>query len=245
MGIPVPWFFCIIGVNPVSQMLNDLCLRGNSYFKNSLEIVAFDTVSFVLYILGTYMFFKYVFLFMLIPCIIAVANVSLLHMFNQFDTTKTHSEDYLARHFESIRLGIVIAKKFIGYQTLYSIMLSQILLTILAWLSINCYRMLPAFVVAVTVAGFLGCSLLAVFLLTMIATAGIISKKIIQRKRAQFSGRFSGVKLQRKYLRAKWRSQQPLPLYCGTHFAMDKDAVMNYFNVLTDNTTSTILLLEP
>lgn len=244
-GGPTPVVMSSIDLNSLAQILSDLNAGGDPHSRSISKILVFELVSFALFAQDIYMYCKYQFIFILIPCQMAVAITSSLEMFIRRDANGVVSEDILLHHFESIRLAIIITKDFIGQQALHTIIFSQVLLTIAAWLSINCYRMLHIYFVATMLAAFVGCLVTAIFLLTIMANARNISDKIIQKKRAQFSNRSLGKSSQGKYFSLKWAAQEPLPLYCGTHFAIDKDAVMNFVNVLMDNITNVILLIIP
>lgn len=168
----------------------------------------------------------------------AVATTFSFQMFMRHNAVYSPSENILLHHFECMRLVIVITKEFIGKQALHTIVFSQVLLTIAAWLCINCYRFLPVHFIATMAAAFIGCLGTAVFLLTIMANAGIVSGEIIQRKRAQFSKSLCRNGSNDIYLRLKWIAQQPILVYCGTHFVVDKDVVMNFINVLMGNVTN-------
>lgn len=244
-GTPYPIIITILGVNPFSQTINDFIFTDSMYSKNTTELIISEVISYVLFAGCVYLFFKYTFIFLLVPCLMLVTTASLFQMFNRYDTIKTHSEDFLLHHFESTRLVCAIAKDFVGQQTLHSIIASQGFLTITAWLSINCNRILPAFVVVTMTAAFLGCLGLSTFILTMMANARAVSSEIIRRKRAEFTSTLHGRWVKNKYFGLKWKAQRPLPLYCGTNFAINKDAVLNFISVLTTNITNAVLLIVP
>lgn len=244
LGIPVPLVFSVAGINAICQIILDMrFLVGDPYEMTVSRILVCESVSLLLFGVGHYIFFKYVFVFISVPSLMTVAAKSALDMFVGHDALQVHSEDFLLRHFETTRLVIIIAKRFIGQQSLYTIVISQIYLTIAAWLCINCHKIIPWFVIATMAAGFVGCFGLAVFLLTMIAKLGTLSRRIIEGKRTQFGSKIHGMQTRNKYLSLKWTAQQPLPLSCGPHFAIDQDAVMNYVNVLMDNISNAVLLI--
>lgn len=184
----------------MSQILNDLNFAGDPHYRSLSKIIVFELVSFVLFAEGIYMYCKYQFIFILIPCQMAVAITSSLQMFIRNSEVKSPAEDSLLHHFESIRLVIIIAKDFIGRHALNTIIFIQVFLTIAAWLCINCYRILPIYFMVTMAAAFVGCLRTAIFLLTIIANARSISGQIISKKRDQFSRTFYGTCSKHKYL---------------------------------------------
>lgn len=244
-GTPAPVVMATFGLNSISRIFSDLNIAGDPYTRSTPKIIFFELISFAVFVTDIFMFSKYMFIFNLVPCQMAVAVTSSFHMFNQRNAAPFPNEDILLHHFESVRLVIKIAKDFIGWQSLNTIVLSEVLLTIAAWLCINCYRIIPEYFVATMAAMFGGCLGTAIFILTLMANSRDVSGKIIRKKQGQFSRKSYPEISSRKYYSLKWKAQQPLPLFCGTHFAIDRYAVMNFANVLMDNTTNAVLVVIP
>lgn len=243
--LPFPVVVWFIDLNPVSEVVANLNILPHVYYRSAGEIVFANIFSLLLFTLGIYTCMKYVFIFILIPTLMGVYAMTVFQTLIASEMTNEYSEDLPLFIFEFILMVATIEKEFIAQLTFNLIVTSQLVLTIFAWLSINCFRIIPVFIVATAIGSFACGFSVAYFLLMNTTNVRLVSAEIIQRKRNQYSGRHCGKWSKERYLNLKWKAQQPLPLYCGSNFALSKDAIINYINVLNTNITNAILLIFP
>lgn len=136
-----------------------------------------------------------------------------------------------------------IVDKTISNMMLYFISCGQLLLTILAWMVINCEHILPPFILAGCGICFVGGLLLSLFIFKEAAYVQVLSSNLLRKKRAQFFG-FNRLK-RKYYLMARWREFKEIKIDFGSCCVIDKNAITLYFQVLTSNLTNLVLLIIP
>lgn len=155
------------------------------------------------------------------------------------------SEMRIIQHYEVLLLMFSIIRHVNSQNILYVIVFSQVLLTTSAWIAINCSEIMPAIVTLNAFLALIGGLGYTILLLTIFAHIRLRSHALIHRKRQECKVVYCGKLTDRKYMSRKWRALRPLPIYCGRHFSLSKEAVMNYVSVLSTNVINAILLIHP
>ncbi len=93
------------------------------------------------------------------------------------------------------------------------------------------------------VAAFIGELSIAICFLRFGLYSRWYSMQLVDTKRRQY---FSYNRKIKNYVYTIcWKAQKDLPVTCGSNFAMSKNAVNNYLQVLSTNVTNAVLLIKP
>lgn len=245
LGPPVPMILSLFGLNPLFRILENLYLMPDQYSWEVFDIIKFELVSLVLLSAGFWLFIKYLFVMFVASLLVGVSANAGLQMVTKQNKSELCDELYVIKHYEMILMVLTIIKELVSQIGLFLVVFALFFLTILAWLSINCYQVIPAFVTFVSVAAFIGGICFAIFLLTLCTNARLDSMEFVERKREEFNGGHFERWSKKKYVSRKWNCLQPLPIYCGSHFAFSKNAIINFADILSNNITNAILLVLP
>lgn len=142
-----------------------------------------------------------------------------------------------------VSVMFMIIREFLCQQISYRLTFVEGMLALLAWLSINAFKIFPLYIVAATVDAFAGGIGIVVFLLRILLLARLYSKQLVNRKRKGWT-MYANKKIT-FYYTVKWKAQMELQLTCGKQFYINESAVNNYLYVLTTNLTNAILLITP
>lgn len=244
-GPPTPLVVSLFGINPVSTILEHLNLVDDPYHRSFSDIVKLELFSLIVLGIGFYMFVRYLFVMLLLTVLSGVSGMAGLEMIIRKDKTKQFPEEDLARQYEMVLVVFTILKIFFAQFGLIFVVFTQLFLTILSWLSINCFGAVPMFVTLTASAAFVGGLAFSVSILAIYTNARVVSIYFVSRKRKESAGEFYGKWLKAKYVCRKWWSLQPIPIYGGSHFAFSKHAIINFFDVLSSNITNAVLLIFP
>lgn len=230
-GPPSPLVLQIIGLNPVS-LVNDNLHVGIRALRDFPKCTEIEILPLAMFSSVVYMFLKYVFCFIVILVVVISSAKAGLQIIISEDRLKLCSDNRIILKYEGMLVLFTIIRNINSQNILYVIVFTQVLLTMCFWLTINCFGILPAFITAAAFLAFAGGLAYTVLILTAFAHIRNASIDFIRAKREEFRGSYSGQYTRRKYSSRKWRALQPLPIYCGRHFSINKQAVMNYINVL-------------
>ncbi len=158
----------------------------------------------------------------------------------------------ITKHNRNSRRGLhgyiclmIVFKRIVSVQSWLAgcfVIFSLIVLSIFCWITVNCFGIVPFFMVAVFGAAFIGGLAIALFLIWSFGNLRNKSKQLIQSSVKPFrrgnNGDWTG------YMKRKWAAQHPLPIFCGPNFAFSKDTLMIYMAGLSDAITSSLLLIK-
>lgn len=243
LGPPIPPVFSFAGINPVTIFIERIKVVSDPFGRTTLEILSVELLGLFFFMVGIYFFVRYLFIVLLLAVLLAVAAKLNLKAIITNDKSNLYLEEYTVLHFEMISVLFMIIKVLVSKFAFVLIIWSQLTLTCFAWLSVYCYTNGPVFIGITTSTAFLGGCGLATLLIKMFTDARLISLNILNVKREQFSGSFYRKWSNKKYISSKWRSLQPLPIYCGSQFVFSKHALINYVDVLNTNVTNAVLLI--
>lgn len=232
-----------MGFNPFSHIITHMSVTTCPYQRELSEIVIIEVVSFAMLVIAIYMTIRYFSIFLMCCVLMGVATKAGLQMITKQDKAKLDSEDSIVGTLEMMRVLYTIIKYLFSQTALNLILFSQIMLTVGAWVTISVYSMIPLFLNVMTITGLAGSLALCFLLLNTFTNARLISNHFIMLKRDQFGGRHYGTWSKSKYYAGRWKSQQPLTIYCGSQFAFSKNAIINYMDVLNSNITNAVLLI--
>ncbi|CAL8145228.1 unnamed protein product [Orchesella dallaii] len=174
----------------------------------------------------------------LVLFITIISSQGMLLLLKSLDTGK-YPQNFILRYYIHLRILFISSKDFIGTIIFQLIGFSQVILCMMAWITINCWGLVPPFLTAILAAAFVGGVGITQFLLREGANVRVESQRVLRRN-LMFCKRKS-----LRELICKWKAQEVLPVNCGSHFAVDRDAIMNYFLVLNTNITNALLLINP
>lgn len=173
-------------------------------------------------------------------------SVLLIHLRNHVETLNqivNIRESVILRYFITCRTFACITEKLISDLLFILMVLEQVILTTFSWLTINCVRILPMFLIV-------GASIAFICMLGFIITVlkvglyiRLYSRQILRKKQGQYFGH-NRLKCS-YYYTAKWRAQKELHVSCGNCFVISKDAVTIFITVMNTNITNAVLLVIP
>ncbi len=119
----------------------------------------------------------------------------------------------------------------------------QVMLTTFSWMTINCFNILPTFIIIETCLAFFGTLVFSVSVLRLILYVRINSEELLGKKNSQYFGynRTNGS----YYYTTKWRAQKEIQVSCGSYFAISKNAVNILIDVMNTNITNAVFLIIP
>lgn len=239
-GLPLPVLLWYLELDPIQVFLERFIL-SKAYFRGNLEIVFSTIFSLIGTMIGFYIIVKIVFLALVTPIFMGISADSFFYTLTS--DALIYSENEFISHFVCLRILCMLAREFISYLTLDLVTWSQFFLTGCAWISVHGFQVLPIFVVTTTSAAFVGGLGMAICILHNTTNARLLSIEIIDRQKNRWYT-LARSKMTYYYF-VKWKAQQPLPINCGQNFALSKDAIMNYLDVLSVNVTNAVLLIQP
>lgn len=131
---------------------------------------------------------------------------------------------------------------------MYNVVFSQLLLTQLLWIAVNCYGQIHMFIVMSCGSAFVGGLGLIMFKLHIYALSRETSQQIVDQAvggyKRMFQLRRGGSNQAFGVVTIRcWWAQRALPIKCGARFSFSTDATMNFLSVLTSNLTNALLLI--
>lgn len=132
---------------------------------------------------------------------------------------------------------------------MYNVVFTQLLLTQLLWIAVNCFGEVHYFIVMSCGAAFNGGLGLIMFKLHIYALSRETSRRVIQKAiggyKRMFQLRRGGVSNRLGAIMCRcWWAQKALPVKCGARFNFSADATMNFLNVLNCNLTNALILIR-
>lgn len=189
-----------------------------------------------------------------VACFLAICNFLAtqrhIETLRFYQTKHYLYRDIVLKYYMQITIVYSAYAKYVNDDIFALVIFSQIVLTGFVWLSINCGKLLPMFLICCFSCAFVGGLGLALYIFNLLATARLLSGRLIElgkggkrvklfcmvsRRRANFAA---------KILQKRWIAQKQLPINCGQAFAFSKNAIMNYLNVLSTNLTNAVLLIK-
>jgi len=237
-GIPLPFIASYLELDPLAIILNEIVLP-HPYHQTIYMICIRNFLSFFGILIGVYYFLKYLTLTLILPTTMGVAVASFLTTLLK----ENYGEANVLQFYKHISICVLILQHFISQHAISLVLWSQIFLTFMGWIAVNCFGILPTFIIVLSTAACGIGSAVGVFLLQQSTHVRLLSIEMVRLKRSQFVCQVSG---KRGYFyMANWKAQQPLQLKCGNRFYFTKDVIINYVNVLNINLTNAILLILP
>lgn len=235
----------LAGLNPIVSLIENLNILTSKFNRPISEILVIEFCPICFFALGLIVTIKYFFVILLCACLVGVAANAGPRMLLVKDKFRSYPQTYLIKQFKMMLLLFTIIKNLVAQIALSLIVFGQLFLTISAWFSVNCYSIFPTFVTLTSVATFFGGVAFSICLMTIFTNAHLDSFELIQKKRKEFIGKYYGKWSHEKFISRKWLSLQPLPIYCGRHFAFSKHAMINFADILSCNVTNAVLLFLP
>lgn len=151
--------------------------------------------------------------------------------------------EFVYSRYNLLQVQYLWRAEYVSILTGLAIIVTQIILCVCIWMVIIGRKVLPMFLVLIAV-GFV-IPVLLVTLLSLKAQSNyrIFNENLIIRNINGF--RVYGIKVGGNgYLKRMWKCQLPLRIYYGKQFAIGRDAVTNYLDVLSSNATNLVVLLK-
>lgn len=186
---------------------------------------------------------KYLFLSVLIFVLMGKTAGYFFHTLERHRKQKRISDFKLINKFSQFSVYGHICQGFVAEVSANFVGWSQIYLGCNGWFAVNCFRILPAFIIFSAVAC-LGIGVgVTVFILWNGTEPRLMSIGVIEENRKRFwtVSRYSS----KNYFRFRWNAQRPLPIYCGDYCPFSKGAIMTYLDVLTNNLATAIIVIKP
>lgn len=153
------------------------------------------------------------------------------------------SDQTILQYYLQIFLKFSRGQESISQLILAVLTWAQVILTLFAWIAINCFGVLPVLITFGAGIVFVQGLVLIIFIFGMTASTRLESKELIAKMCQKVFG-ISGKSLREKYMYRRWWATQPLPINSGGHFHMTKGALIKFLDVLNANVTNAILLIQ-
>jgi len=196
-------------------------------------------ISLVLLEVGAIIFFKILFIAVTVAIVLGISTNSYLF---SLGSRKLSGKNVL-RYYEHLMIIAMLGRTFVAFLCLSFVAWTVPFFSTIAWFSVRCAGIMPAFVIVAASAGFVGGVGLAIQILYQMANVRVISDNFIKSQRARFHT-FNSRRYNYFYT-LKWKAQQPIPAYCGEQFQMSREAVILYLEVIITNVTDALLLIKP
>lgn len=234
LGTPTPFVAGYINIDLWHMIFAEFgFVTGDSYLLTILS----NILSVVLFILGARDFM--VFMPLAFGIILSIEG----HLMSMYAYNPRNQKDqsvYMAYYHLQTLYSVI--RELYNKWIMYTILFSQIVLTVLIWMAVNCVAILPWFIVLMCGAAFVGGLVLVGYFLNYLASVRNVSQKIVSDCRN--SGRRMKTSEDAKYIRRIWMAQQAMSISCGSHFSVTKDAVLNFLDVLNANVTNALILIK-
>ncbi len=237
--IPLPLLLVYRHLDPIYIIARELFLPPLIYW-NVYHILGMYTFSFLFCLIGCFVVIKFLFILILV----FVVKINHIKTYtNTFLNLLNPNEYELLNFYTMLRIFVILFQHVISELTLYVVVWSEIVLTIMAWLFVNGFSHLPVLILLTTLAGFIGGLVMAICVFKILLYARLNGGELVKRKSHQFHGHD---RTRRSYyFTIKWKAQNELRINCGSCFAFSKGALHNYLTVLNTNTTNAVLLVKP
>lgn len=237
--IPLPFVVVILKLDPFYMIVRELFMPNPMYW-NLYHISFLYAFSLMTCPIGCYLILKYIFILVFVFIIVTthIKNYASILL-----SKESPNERLFLKWFITCRLFVVFCKSVLSDITLYLVFWNQVIITILAWLVIRCFFILPFLFIVTTMAALIGALITTVCMLKTLAYSRSYSAEIVKKKRAQFH---TSNKIKYSYyFTTKWRAQQEFPINCGNQFPISSEAINNYLNIINGNVSNSVLLLNP
>lgn len=148
---------------------------------------------------------------------------------------------HILQHYQNLTIIYNAIRLVFGCVALGLVVTSQLLLVQLAWFCINCFAVIPFFIVISFGAAFVGGLGIAILLFQEAAEIKTESTKLLEMMVMRFVGCNNK---EERYWYRKWKAQLPLVVHCGEQFVFMRDSITIYLDLLTNNITNAVLLFR-
>lgn len=233
LGLPGGMLISYIGVDPFAatyEQIFNLHLNLVTFFLNSI----FNTFLLV------FIFMRELFILGFVGIILFVrikAELDALHSYSLSES------QFVCTRYNLLQRQYLRIANSSALIMVYLIVNSQIVTCTFAWMVCICWKLIPPYLVMTFLSGAILTLGSVLFVLQTQSTCRASSETLIRKHLNGFHvygirGGSNG------YWKRMWKCQRPLRISCGEQFAIDRDAYMNYLDVLSDNLTNVLVLVK-
>lgn len=233
-GIPLPFILWCLRLDPVQVFL----VKYACYPIES-RILKFVSLALIMQAIYAWMTVMYLNAF---TCIQFTAGLNAAYQRLKSMQNRTNEDLFIKFYTNLIVLGNIL-RNGIRYICLANVFLSQAMLTTFVWMVVYGRGQLPNFFVIGCMVSFIVGSLVVKYILHQSTKCRHYSTVILNKQENLFH-KFNRGKIS-YYYSAKWRAQQPFPLYCGAFFVLDENFVPLFGQVLIENIANAVILIVP
>lgn len=233
VGIPISTLICYIGIDPIQATFQHLLnVSPNPYtFVFSSICSTLGCVCSCVREMFIISFFGVALFVRIRSELVALSSYSLLH-----------SEFVCGRYILLRRQHLIIEEAF-SLITACVVIFGQVLHSVAIWIVFICWKLIPLYLVVSCIFGFFVTLGGLIFGLQTQSSCLISSETLLIKHVDGFHVYgISGGKFGK--LKRIWKCQLPLRFYCGKHFLVSRDAIINYLDVLTNNVTNLVVLIK-
>lgn len=222
-----------IGAGPVHAIIENIFGQHSNIYTKLFDSM-FSAVLFV-YVLAREVF---------MICFVAVATlVRIKNEFYALDSYPLSETDLVCCRYIFLRRQYLRISEAYSLITECTVLCTQTVLCIILWMLVVGHKLIPGYLVAVYIGLFI--CVLGIMLtgLQLQGSCRVLGENLIKKHAGGFH--VYGIRGGDKgYIKRMWTCQRPLTVYCGKHFVIGKDAIMNYLDVLSSNATNLLVLLK-